>query len=170
MTQREWVHGAGVLLRVGCWLGIAALAMCALARIFSYDHHRIFTLINANTFWLYLPAYVVAFGALWFQRWLLAACAIVLVVLHMVWVFPGFMHGRAVPASAARRAVNRRRPELPERQEAARSPRPAATRSSPSSAARSPTSEKHSRRGPHWPWPTATATGSATRGARAATT
>jgi endonuclease/exonuclease/phosphatase (EEP) superfamily protein YafD len=101
MTRKELLHGAGVLLRVGCWFGIAALAMCALARIFSYDHHRVFTLINANTFWLYLPAYVVAFGALWFQRWLLAACAIVIVVLHMVWVFPGFTRGRAVPASAA---------------------------------------------------------------------
>jgi endonuclease/exonuclease/phosphatase (EEP) superfamily protein YafD len=98
-VERAW-RGLGVVALVGCWLAVAGLALCALGRLVSYDQHRIITLLDANTFWLYLPAYVIVIGALLFRRSFLAGAAAVLVVLHMVWVVPTFTHRRAIPAAA----------------------------------------------------------------------
>jgi endonuclease/exonuclease/phosphatase (EEP) superfamily protein YafD len=99
-------EGAVAVLRTAAWIAgwavIAMLAAVAVDRLVAPDRGRLSTLLLANTFWLFLPAYVIAVGALVARRWRMAACALVLVGAHFAWVLPQFTRERAVPASADR--------------------------------------------------------------------
>ena len=103
MTRARLGHALVVCFWLACWGAVAALAFIALWRIVAYDRSRFVALFAANTFWLYLPAYPIVFVALFFRKWWLAACGLLVVVVHLVWVLPAFTHRVAIP-DAARRA------------------------------------------------------------------
>jgi endonuclease/exonuclease/phosphatase (EEP) superfamily protein YafD len=76
------------------WAGVAACT--ALLRLFAHDANLILLLANSFTFYLYLPAYLVAAVLIWQRRWRLCGACLLLIACHAVWVFPDFY---AAPSS-----------------------------------------------------------------------
>lgn len=70
------------------------------ARVFAPDANILFIWVNAYTWWVYLPAYVVALFALVFRRrWLLGAAAVA-VVFHLLWILPDYRPAEEIPEEA----------------------------------------------------------------------
>jgi endonuclease/exonuclease/phosphatase family metal-dependent hydrolase len=90
------VIGAG-LLAAG-WLIVAGLAVLALLRLVAWDAAEPLIVLNALTQLVYLPAWVVAAGALIARRWWLAGAAIVVVAAQVVFVVPELSAAAPVPA------------------------------------------------------------------------
>jgi endonuclease/exonuclease/phosphatase family metal-dependent hydrolase len=87
------------LLVVG-WLIVAVLGLVALLRLVAWDSLEPLIVLDALTPIVYLPAWVVAVGALVVRRWWLAAAAVIIVVAHLAFVAPELLATAPVPAWA----------------------------------------------------------------------
>jgi endonuclease/exonuclease/phosphatase (EEP) superfamily protein YafD len=85
------------LLAVG-WLIVAVLGLVALLRLVAWDSIEPLIVLDALTLVVYLPAWVVAVGALIARRWRLATAAMVIVVAQLAFVAPEFLAATPVPA------------------------------------------------------------------------
>jgi len=95
-------HRARAVVRVGLlvvgWLIVAVLGLVALLRIVAWDSIEPLIVLNALTLIVYLPAWVVAVGALIWRRWWLGAAAGVIVVAQLAFVAPELLAAAPVPA------------------------------------------------------------------------
>jgi endonuclease/exonuclease/phosphatase (EEP) superfamily protein YafD len=82
------------------WLIVAVLGLIALLRLVAWDSLEPLIMLDALTPVLYLPAWVVAVGALIMRRWWLAVAAGVIVVAQLVFVAPELLAAAPVPAWA----------------------------------------------------------------------
>ncbi len=89
------------------WLIVAVLGLVALLRLVAWDAIEPLVVLDALTLIIYLPAWVVAAGALIARRWWLAAAAVVIVAAQMVFVAPEFLAAAAVPSWARNAPVVR---------------------------------------------------------------
>jgi endonuclease/exonuclease/phosphatase (EEP) superfamily protein YafD len=87
------------LLVVG-WLIVAVLGLLALLRLVAWDSIEPLIVLDALTLVIYLPAWVVAVGALIARRWWLAAAAVVIVAAQVAFVAPELLAATPVPAWA----------------------------------------------------------------------
>jgi endonuclease/exonuclease/phosphatase (EEP) superfamily protein YafD len=80
------------VLRVGLlvvgWLIVAVLGVVALLRLVAWDSAEPLIVLDALTLVIYLPAWVVAAGALIARRWWLAGAAFVIVVAQVTFAAP----------------------------------------------------------------------------------
>ncbi len=99
------------VVRVGLfvvgWLIIAVLALVALLRLVAWDSVEPLIVLDALAPIVYLPAWVVAVGALIVRRWWLAAAAVVIVVAQLAFVAPELLATAPVPAWARHAPVVR---------------------------------------------------------------
>jgi len=88
------------------WCGTLALLGVALARVWYHDATILLTWLNAFTWYVYLPIYVVLAAAVWKRRWVLVTASAAVVALHLAWVLPDFRPPTPYPVSpgAASRA------------------------------------------------------------------
>ena len=89
---------AGLL--VAGWLVVAVLGLVALLRLVAPDSAEPLIVLDALTLVVYLPAWVVAAGALIARRWWLAAAAAVIVAAQVAFVAPELLAAAPVPAWA----------------------------------------------------------------------
>ena len=94
------------LLAVG-WLIVAGLGLVALLRLVAWDSAEPLIVLNALTLIVYLPAWVVAAGALIARRWWLAAAAVVIVAAQLAFAAPELLAAAPVPAWARHAPVVR---------------------------------------------------------------
>jgi endonuclease/exonuclease/phosphatase (EEP) superfamily protein YafD len=94
------------LLAVG-WLIVAVLGLLALLRVVAWDSLEPLIVLDALTLVIYLPAWVVAAGALIARRWWLAAAAVVVVAAQVAFVVPELSAAAPVPAWAEHAPVVR---------------------------------------------------------------
>jgi len=94
------------LLVVG-WLIVAVLGLVALLRVVAWDSVEPLIVLDALTQIVYLPAWVVAAGALIARRWWLAAAAVVIVAAQLAFVAPELLATTPVPAWARHAPVVR---------------------------------------------------------------
>jgi endonuclease/exonuclease/phosphatase (EEP) superfamily protein YafD len=94
------------LLAVG-WLIVAVLGVVALLRLVAWDVAEPLIVLDALTLVVYLPAWVVAAGALIARRWWLAGAALVIVVAQLAFVAPELLASAPVPAWAQHAPVLR---------------------------------------------------------------
>jgi len=94
------------LLVIG-WLIVAVLGIVALLRLVAWDSAEPLILLNALTPVLYLPAWVVAAGALIARRWWLAAAAAAIVAAQVAFVVPELSAAAPLPAWARHAPVVR---------------------------------------------------------------
>jgi endonuclease/exonuclease/phosphatase (EEP) superfamily protein YafD len=87
----------GVGLSVAGWLTVAVLGLVALLRLVAWDAIQPLVVLNALTLIVYLPAWVVAVGALIARRWWLAAAAAVIVAAQLAFAAPEFTAAAPVP-------------------------------------------------------------------------
>lgn len=92
------ITGVG-LLAIG-WLIVGVLGLAAVLRLVSWDSIEPFAVIDALTLVIYLPAWVVAAGALVARRWWLAAAAAVVIAAQVIFVLPELTAAAPVPAWA----------------------------------------------------------------------
>jgi endonuclease/exonuclease/phosphatase (EEP) superfamily protein YafD len=90
----------GVGLYVAGWLIVVALGLVALLRLVAWDSVEPLIVLDAITLIVYLPAWVVAVGALIARRWWLAAAAAVIVAAQLAFVAPELSATAPVPAWA----------------------------------------------------------------------
>src|SRR5215469_2070814 len=104
-------HRAPAAVRVGLlvvgWLIVAVLGLAVLLRLVAWDSLEPLIVLDALTPVVYLPAWVVAVGALIVRRWWLAAAAVVIVVAHLAFVAPELLATAPVPAWARHAPVLR---------------------------------------------------------------
>ena len=97
-------HRGPTVVRVGLlvvgWLIVAVLGLVALLRLVAWDSIEPLIVLDALTLIVYLPAWVVAVGALIVRHWWLAAAAIVIVAAQLVFVLPELLAAAPVPAWA----------------------------------------------------------------------
>jgi endonuclease/exonuclease/phosphatase (EEP) superfamily protein YafD len=98
--RRRVPPAVGASLLVAGWLIVAVLGLVALLRLVAWDSVEPLIVLNALTFWVYLPAWVVAAGALITRRWWLAAAAVLIVAAQLVFVMPELSAAAPVPAWA----------------------------------------------------------------------
>jgi endonuclease/exonuclease/phosphatase (EEP) superfamily protein YafD len=79
------------------WLVVAALGLVALLRLVAWDALQPLIVLDALTLVIYLPAWIVAAGALIARRWRLAAAAAVIVAAQLAFAAPEF--AAAAPVS-----------------------------------------------------------------------
>jgi endonuclease/exonuclease/phosphatase (EEP) superfamily protein YafD len=89
------------------WLIVAVLGLLALLRLVAWDAILPLILLDALTPVVYLPAWVVAAGALIARRWWLFAAAVVIVAAHVALVVPELSAAAPVPAWAQHAPVVR---------------------------------------------------------------
>jgi endonuclease/exonuclease/phosphatase (EEP) superfamily protein YafD len=94
------------LLTAG-WLIVVVLGLVALLRLVAWDSLEPLIVLDALTFFVYLPAWVVTAGALITRRWWLAAAAALIVAAQLVFVWPELSVGAPVPAWARHAPVVR---------------------------------------------------------------
>jgi endonuclease/exonuclease/phosphatase (EEP) superfamily protein YafD len=82
------------------WLVLAVLALVVLARAAAWDEWRSFADVDAAVEVLFLPAWLVLFGALLRRRWWLAGAAVLLCAAQVVYVAPEVAASTPVPAGA----------------------------------------------------------------------
>ncbi|HTZ30667.1 MAG TPA: endonuclease/exonuclease/phosphatase family protein [Streptosporangiaceae bacterium] len=105
--RRRAARIAGVgLLAIG-WLIVGVLGLAAVLRLVSWDSIEPFAVIDALTLVIYLPAWVVAAGALIARRWWLAAAAAVIIAAQVTFVLPELTAAAPVPAWARHAPVLR---------------------------------------------------------------
>jgi endonuclease/exonuclease/phosphatase (EEP) superfamily protein YafD len=99
------------VLRVGLlvvgWLIIAVLGVVALLRLVPWDVAEPLIVLDALTLVIYLPAWVVAAGALIARRWWLAGAAVVIIVAQVAFAAPELLASAPVPAWAVHAPVVR---------------------------------------------------------------
>jgi endonuclease/exonuclease/phosphatase (EEP) superfamily protein YafD len=104
-------HRAAVVVRAGLlvagWLIVAVLGLVALLRLVAWDSFEPLIVLNALTQIVYLPAWIVAAGALIMRRWWLAVAAVVIVVAQLAFVAPELLATAPVPAWARHAPVVR---------------------------------------------------------------
>jgi endonuclease/exonuclease/phosphatase (EEP) superfamily protein YafD len=104
-------HGASAIVRVGLiavgWFIVAVLGLVALLRLVAWDSLEPLIVLDALTPIVYLPAWVVAVGALIVRRWWLAVAAVVIVVAQVAFVAPELLASTPVPAWARHAPVVR---------------------------------------------------------------
>ena len=103
-------HGpsvVGVSLLTAGWLILAMLGLVALLRLVAWDSVEPLIVLNALTFFVYMPAWVVTAGALVTRRWWLAAAAGLIVAAQLVFVWPELSAAAPVPAWARHAPVVR---------------------------------------------------------------
>ena len=105
--RRRAARIAGVGLLAMSWLIVGVLGLAAVLRLVSWDSIEPFAVIDALTLVIYLPAWVVAAGALFARRWWLAAVAVVIVVAQVLFVLPELTAAAPVPAWARHAPVLR---------------------------------------------------------------
>jgi endonuclease/exonuclease/phosphatase (EEP) superfamily protein YafD len=93
-----WFVARGLLL-LG-WLITAALGAVMLARVVAYDRGRLLLVANSLTYWIFLPEYVVLAVAIAARKYLLVACATVVVLAHVVVVWPSLSGPADIPQFA----------------------------------------------------------------------
>ena len=93
--------GWRVVLVVG-WVITAALGVLMLARVVAYDRGRLLLVANSLTYWIFLPEYVVLAIAIAARKYALVACATVVVLAHVVVVWPSLRAPADVPRAAYR--------------------------------------------------------------------
>ena len=108
LTRRR--HGpdaarAGLLL--AGWLIVAVLGLVALLRIVAWDSAEPLIVLDALTLLVFLPAWVVAVGALTARRWWLAAAAALIVAAQVAFVAPELLAAAPVPVWARHAPVVR---------------------------------------------------------------
>ena len=89
------------------WLIVAVLGLVALLRLVAWDSIEPLVVLDALTLIIYLPAWVVAVGALIARRWWLAAAAVVIVAAQLVFVAPELLAAAPVPSWARNAPVVR---------------------------------------------------------------
>ncbi len=94
------------LVAVG-WLVVALLGLVALLRLVAWDSIEPLIVLDALTLIVYLPAWVVAIGALIARRWRLAAAAVVIVAAQLAFALPELLAAAPVPAWAQHAPVVR---------------------------------------------------------------
>ena len=85
----------------GIWALAAALLSLVVLQFVAHDDMRLLALLNAQTVWVFLPAYLLASAALCFRRWGLAVVAAAVVVFHATSLVGSI--GDAAPISRAAR-------------------------------------------------------------------
>ena len=97
-------HRGSAIVRIGLlvvgWLIVAALGLVALLRLVAWDSVEPLIVLDALTLVVYLPAWVVAAGALIARRWWLAAAAAVIVAAQLTFVAPELVATAPLPAWA----------------------------------------------------------------------
>ena len=83
------------------------LGLVALLRLVAWDSIEPLIVLDALTLIVYLPAWVVAVGALIVLRWWLAAAAVAIVVAQLTFVLPELLAAAPVPAWARHAPVVR---------------------------------------------------------------
>lgn len=104
--HRAAVVGQAGLLVVG-WLIVVVLGLVALLRLVAWDSLEPLIVLDALTQIIYLPAWVVAAGALIMRSWWLAVAAVVIVVAQLAFVAPELLAAAPVPAWARHAPVVR---------------------------------------------------------------
>ncbi len=104
-------HLGPAVVRVGLpvvgWLIVALLGLVALLRLVAWDSVEPLIVLDDLTLIVYLPAWVVAAGALIARRWWLAAAAAVIVAAQLTFVAPELLAAAPVPAWARHAPVVR---------------------------------------------------------------
>jgi len=80
------------------WLVVAVLGLLALLRLVAWDSVEPLVVLDALTLVLYLPAWVVAAGALIGRRWWLAAAAAVIIAAQVAFAAPELTAAAPAPA------------------------------------------------------------------------
>jgi endonuclease/exonuclease/phosphatase (EEP) superfamily protein YafD len=70
------------------WVVVVTLATILAFRVFAFDRTRLLVILNAFTFWLYVPAYGVATFAVLSHRWVLCAASVFIAGVHVALVMP----------------------------------------------------------------------------------
>lgn len=89
------------------WLTVAVLGLVALLRLVAWDSLEPLVVLDALTLVIYLPAWVVAAGALITRRWWLTAAAAVVVAAQLAFVMPELSAAAPVPEWARHASVVR---------------------------------------------------------------
>jgi endonuclease/exonuclease/phosphatase (EEP) superfamily protein YafD len=84
-------------LVVAGWSIVAGLGLIAVLRLVAWDSIEPLVVVNALTLVVYLPAWVVAVGALIGRRWWLAGAAGVIVAAQLAFVAPELLAAAPVP-------------------------------------------------------------------------
>jgi len=92
------VVGFGALV-VG-WTITVALGALMLTRVVAFDRGRLLVIANSMTYWVYLPAYVVLAVAIAARRYALVACTAIVVLAHVIVVWPSLRAPAPIPAAA----------------------------------------------------------------------
>ena len=92
------VARAGLL--TGGWLIVAVLGVAAFLRLVASDSAEPLIVLDALTLVIYLPAWIVAAGALIARRWWLTAAAVVVVAAQVTFAAPELLAASPVPAWA----------------------------------------------------------------------
>jgi endonuclease/exonuclease/phosphatase (EEP) superfamily protein YafD len=98
---------AGVGLLAAGWLIVAVLGLVALMRLVAWDWAEPLIVADALTLLVYLPAWVVAAGALIARRWWLAAAAAVIIAAQVAFAVPELSAAAPVPGWARHAPVVR---------------------------------------------------------------
>ena len=88
----------GIGLLVVSWLIVAMLGLLALLRLVAWDEIQPLVVLNALTSVVYLPAWIVASGALMARRWRLTAAAIAVVAAQVAFLMPELSATAPMPA------------------------------------------------------------------------
>jgi endonuclease/exonuclease/phosphatase (EEP) superfamily protein YafD len=95
-------HRGPAVLRIGLvvvgWLIVAVLGLVALLRLVAWDSVEPLIVLDALTLIVYLPAWIVAAGALIARRWWLAAAAAIIIAAQLMFVLPELFAAAPVPA------------------------------------------------------------------------
>ena len=95
--RRRAVAVLGAGLTAAGWLIVAVLGLVALLRLVAWDSFQPLIVLDALTLFVYLPAWIVAAGALIARRWWLAAAAVVIVAAQLAFAVPEFAAAAPVP-------------------------------------------------------------------------
>lgn len=101
--RRGWGVARGALLVVG-WLIVAVLALVAFLRLVAWDSFQWLIVLNALSLVIYLPAWIVAGGALVARHWWLGAAAVCIVIAQVAFVVPELSAAAPVPSWARQAA------------------------------------------------------------------
>jgi len=103
-------HGPGGVragLLVAGWLIVAVLGLVALLRLVAWDSVEPLAVLDGLSLIVYLPAWVVAAGALIARSWWLAAAAVVIVAAQLAFVVPELTAAAPLPGWARHAPVVR---------------------------------------------------------------
>ncbi len=100
--RRRWPTVVKVGPLAASWLIVGALGLVVLLRLVAWDSLQPLVVLNALTLVIYLPAWIVAVGALIARRWWLAVASVVIVSAQVAFAAPELSAASPVPAWARR--------------------------------------------------------------------